>query len=341
MKNDENVDLLYATRISLTERSLEELKCRLEKKTGLPVRRYEELVDEGGYVFYGDYNIPIGDVVYDPRQNAYRGLSYRIGAKQQIEAERKKRMVQEKRRHLKVQRNRRIGVAIAAAGIVALIGYGVIHLPSPSREAEPVTVASPVTEERTTSIVDADDLVLVEWSNYAIGEVLDICHSSPYESLSSQYDIVYHDYFVPVMQNYYNYLDYLDQEMHGFPPELTASSKKKTHDSFRDYTLTFDSYLESSAAFQSFTFANSPYAYSLLVDKDGNVIDGEDGVVFGEDGQVIAWEDKDSYDVYIKASAVPGERYTLANLPSDAILVNGEAYVDAAHLYDETKTITK
>lgn len=344
MRNDENIDLIYSTRIPLTERSLEELCDRLERKSGVPIRGWKELKDDGGYVFYGDYKIPVGDVVFDTRQGTYRGLSYRIGSKQQIEAERKKRTMQErKQRKLKVQRNRRIGVAIAAAGMIALASYGVVHLPSTAvRDVEPVTVASStIMEEKTASIVTAEDLLLIEWANYAIGEVSQICSSSPYEAVSCQYDIAYPDYFAKVMQSYYGYLDYLDQEKIGFPADLIASSKENAHTSFRSNAIAFDEYLENNVAFRNLTFSNSPYAYSILVDKDGKVVTGESGVVIGEDGQVVTIDDTSSYDVYIKASVVPGAHYTLTNLPEDAILVDGEAYIDSSHLHDVKHTFTK
>jgi len=122
----------------------------------------------------------------------------------------------------------------------------------------------------------------------------------------------------------------------GLPHDIVGDSIARNHQDFRNNAKKFNDYL-GEQYFGEYTFENSPYADAIVMDESGKVISTTGditGELQDEEGKVITF-DSDNIKVYIKATSIPGQNFTLENLPTDAVLHNGDAYVLASHLYDD------
>lgn len=341
MERNNEFEFLNLSRFKLTERRLNEICDSVKERYGLDVK--EILETDNGYVFKGNYGFTIGDVTYDTVTGTYRPFNFHRGVVESIrerdEAIRARR-AQERKRKYKVQRNVKIGTAITAAGLVVLVGLGVVkglnstpNVPDSSQ----VGIVSEV--EDLQSIRDVNDLILIDWANFAINGLSEACDRSEYEFFKSEKETAYANLYVPIMSNYYNYLDMIDS---GLPQEMVGSSIQNNHDSFRNSAYSFNDYLGGDY-FSEFEFKNTPFASAIVVDSQGRVVDTT-GEIHGElvdgEGKVITFDDSTA-KVYVKASAVPGQNYDISSLPEDAVVFEGEAYVAASHLNDKEVKVTK
>ena len=334
--NDLDLDFIMNRRFKLLDRTLEEVADKVQNQYGVEV--LEILETDEGYVFKGKYGYTIGDLTFDEKNGRYKAFNYHRGVVESIN-ERDKKVTA--RRKYKVQRNKRIGVAFTATALIALAGIGVIkgmdyknnHNDLNSESIE-VSFA-----ERTpiNTVNNANDLLLVAWSNYAMGEVSDFCCDTEIDALQGLEKDVYTNVFAPVMMDYYNYLDYIDSPL---PEDIIGESLKNSHSQFRNSVLLFDEHLKD-LNFISYTFASSPFAYAIILDQDGNKVEKNgqlDGEVVTKDGALITFDGEQSYSVYIRGIDVPNNDYSITNMPSDAKLIDGEIYVDYIHLFQNEKT---
>lgn len=328
----DELEYMEVGRIKLTDRTLNEIANRVEERYGLDVLEIAQSSE--GYVLKGKYGFTIGDITYNPSRGAYNSFNFHHGVKESIEAKDnaiRARKQNEKRRQYKLQRNIKIGTALTAAGLTALIGFGVIKAHFSNTPVTPETERPEIVAQvdHLNTLKSSNDLILVEWANYAMGGVSSECQNSEYEAVQSMRDDVYANIFVPVMSNYYNYLDMLDS---GLPADIIGTSVENNHSTFRNSVYDFDEYLDGS--FAKYTFQSSPYADAIVMDGQGNVINTS-GSLQGElkdsEGQIITFDDTTA-SVYIKATSIPGQDFKLDSLPEDAVIYNGEAYVLSTHL---------
>ncbi len=325
----ENRNENFNGRFKLKQKVLDEISKRIEEKYGLKV--IDIMETEFGYIFKGKYGFTIGDVTYNFGKEDYEVFNYHNGVKESIES--RDKIVQERRKHpirrsYRVQRNIAIGVAITMAGVVALTSLGVIK-PLNKKQDDLNEVGIVTNVAKLNTIYSASDLILVEWSNYAIAGVRD--YETEIEYLNTVKDDIYFNLFAPTMSTYYNYLDWLDSDL---PDELIGTSIERTHADFRENALRFDEYL-STSPFREYTFDNSPFANALVVDSNGQNLkssDGNNGELKDDSGKVVTYDD--SYKLYVTAISVKGSDFSISNLPDDTIIRNGEAYVSVNHLFE-------
>lgn len=332
----DNVELTFVASkpLKLTENTLRRKVEWIEDKFKVKVEKVCE--SENGYIFKGKYGFTIGDITWDSQRGVYRSFNFHHGVKESITErdEYLKRQKSNPKRKYKVQRNKRIGVRFAAASIAVLISIGVIKTAVSHRQADtPTSGVVAVLEEHANNVVSANDLIILSWANYAMGEVDKVCSASEYDGVRSMRDEFYADCFAPVMTDYYNYLDQIDS---GLPVEIIGETMEKYHDSYRSKAYAFDESLKNGY-FDRFSFSNSPFADAIVVDKNGNMVSSNSrysGEVKASDGTLLTLDDSGEYVVYILATDVPSNDYTVGNLPDDARIFDGNAYVDANH-YDD------
>ena len=346
-------DIAIARPYSLTEKSLENIKDSLAKAINCRVEEINVQFDRNkGYYFYGPYDICVADLLFE--RSEYRGVQIYGGViedlKVQLEDERrrvaeearrnqimankaaKERIIKErkaKRRKYVLQKYVIPGVAITAVGIGVLTGLGAIR---DAVTKEPVNIVQQV--QTLNTIANANDLLLFNWSNYAMCKLSDIAEASDYDHIKSVADNLREDYFTPIMSSYYNYLE---ESTLGLPIELTGEAIKTNHNSFRNNAYLFDEELQAKS-FGSCSFANSPFANALIVDAYGKVVSSSDSGLFGEvydsNGEIITLESEMGYIIYVRAEDVLGNNYGTSNYPEDALMYKGVAYVNSSHLYD-------
>lgn len=319
-KEEYNLDFIYSKRFKITQESLNRVRESVENTYGIEVARIEE--NDQGYIFMSKYDYPIGQLEYDPRMGEYKSFSYLLGAKEKINelASEERKEVRIKR--FKLQRRRRIGIFITAAGMAALITIGAVTAIINRPEPQPIVV-----EQHLSTITDADDLVLMMWANYAISNISDIADNSRYDTIRYQRDQLYADHFMQVMMNYYNYVDQLES---GLPAEIFGDLTKKYREEFRTAAYLFDEAIRMSV-FADNTFASSPYSDAIVLGSDNNSLSsGKNiGEKVDESGKVILFDDIDKYDVYVQAKDIPNNNFSVDSLPDKSTVYNNEVYVSS------------
>lgn len=332
MSNNADLNYIYSKRFNLTQNSIEKIKASIKERYGLKVIRVSE--NDSGYVFMGEYGVSIGDVTYDSSIGQYKKFNYHQGAKEEISRRRdnalqknKENSVQQElsktssKKRFKLTRNM-IGTTITNAGLNVLISIGAVK----AIDNEDITYSV----ERINTVANANDLILNAWANYTMRLVTDGSNDSNQEYVQKVAEDLKNNYFNKAMMAYY---DYVDQVESGLPRELVVGSLKSYHDSFRNDCFSLDEALDSS--FYSYaTFDESPYADAVVFDETGNLVTS--GSIYGEcynqDGKLLL--PGSAYTVYVKAVDVPGNNYSITNLPDDTKFVSGEAYVAERHLGD-------
>ncbi|MDE5888467.1 MAG: hypothetical protein K2H20_00435 [Bacilli bacterium] len=336
--NELNLDFIITRRYKLTESTLNEVADEIQRTYGVEVLGIVET--EEGYVFRGKYDFTIGDLTFDSKRGGYQTFNYHRGVKESIKEKDAEMAKASRQRRYKVQRNKILGTALTAGAVALFITIGVIKATNTNQPQTTLDRNETVAVVNHLNTIDnANDLLLLAWANYAMGEVSDFCESSEIDALREMRPDIYSNVFVPVMTDYYKYLDYVDSPL---PEEIIGESLKSTHSSFRNSVIEFNEYLKSMN-FNSFTFANSPFADAVVFDKSGEVAlagDRFEGEVKTSDGELLTY-DEESYSVYIRAVDVPNNNYSITNVPEDAKLFNGETYVDYTHLYNNKELDNK
>lgn len=349
---DDYIDIPFGRPYRLTDNSLDKICVSLAKSLNCRVQEIHVSYDRNkGYYFYGPYDICIADLLFEG--NDYRGVQIYGGIvedlKVQLEEERRrvaeetrKREARERREAAEKarveKRNKKIkfvlqkyvapGVMITALGVGALVGVGAIHR---ALTDEPAQI---VQEVNLNTVANANDILLFNWANYAMGELSEISRNSDYDHIMGMAEIMRIDYFTPIMSSYYSYVE---EGMLDLPVELTGESIKTNHNSFRNNVYLFDEELQDRG-FGSCSFKNSPFANAIVVDAYGLVVSGADNGLFGEvydsKGELITTESEMGFHIYVRAEDVVGNNYGTSNYPEDAIMYKGVAYVSASHLND-------
>ncbi len=323
-RNNDGVNFVYTNRYNLSDKSLQRVTEFIKETYGLDVERIDE--NERGYVFIGKYNQSIGDITYDVHTAEYRPFNYHLGSLERIREYEHNERIENRRRKFKLQRNRRIGAFITAASLTALIAFGAIRL---ANKPEPTNIA---VVEHINTVTDASDILLISWANYAMGEISDTAYSSDSEFAQNQRMDLYSGHYAQMMLNYYNYLDQLDSNL---PPEIVGNSLKTYHDTFRREAYLFDEEVQLSM-FSSSSFNNTPYADAVVYDQSGNPLTS--GNLYGENndsyGNTATYGDNANYLVYVPATSIPNNDFTMENLPSNSLVLNNQVYVTEDHLDD-------
>lgn len=329
MSGNNEFKFIHSGRIKLSSSQLQDVCDDIKEKSGLDVIQINE-IDEG-YEFVGKHNIPIGLIEYLPNENKYRRFNYYRGAKEEIQ--KKDRISRTSRtKKFKLQRGKRIGIAIGAAGLALLLSIGAIK--TPTKAVEPDYIATNYSQQLNT-VASANDIILTSWANYAMGLVHDGASGSNYEYAKTVSEDLRTNYFNDLMMNYYNYVDQVES---GLPEEVIGKLRDSYRNKFRNKCYEFDEALENSF-YNYATFDESPYADAIVFDQTRNrvVEKGQYGESYDSNGNLILIDSNVGYTVYIKAVDVPGNDYSITNLPSDAMFINGETYVSDEHLDDFTK----
>lgn len=341
MEKNEEINLLISNKYNLSERSIGNILEQIYTQTGIDAICYET---PEGYIFKDqDYHIPIGELIYDKTLGDYRKtqlysggireVSVRNQERKRIEAQERKQERERKRRRrfaLQVGKVAGTGLLITALGITALTKFGVID--SPFQPHTPTEVVAVSEEKNLNTLNNANDILLVEWMNYAVGEARDMCSDSEYEYFDTLSHEVYSEYFAPAMTAYYNYLDYKDAGIILSQEYSDTDYITRAHDAFKARTMEFAEYLQDSVYFNKITFESSPFANAIVTDAAGNVLKTGgigDKEVIGVDGSIATLEDT---QIKIRLNDLPNSPYSLENLPEDAQIINGEVYIDASHM---------
>lgn len=323
---------VYSRKIALSNEQLDRYAADIKRRLGVEVKNIQE-VDEG-YLFKGNFGIVIGDLTYDPHQGLYRQFNYHQGAVEKIakeeEARKKTPPVSRRRsRQFKLQRNKRIGIALGAGALAVLLSIGAIVVKTNAVETYKLPSYN---MEQVNTVASANDLILNSWANYAMGEVIAGSTNSNYEYAQTVADDLRNNYYNNLMLQYYNYTDQIDS---GLPEDIIGKLKDSYHNEFRNQCYIFDEALENSF-YDYVTFDESPYADAVVYDQNGNrvVSNGLYGESYDSNGNLILPGGNVGYTVYVKAVDVPGNNYSITNLPSDTKFINGETYVSDEHLDD-------
>ncbi len=330
------IDIPISLAYRINGESLGKIKDRLANAVGCEISEINERFDnEKGYTFFGPYQTPIADLVWNNGYDKVRRYDSSINKlrerldKDAKDAEQHRKGAHGKKTKFKLQKGVAIGVAITLAGMTALVGTGIIKLPFVNKE--------PVGQEyviNRNTIVSVDDLVLYDWLNYAMGEVTDAAYSSENEKFLADREYIYQTFFVPTMSSYYDYLSVKESDL---PYELVGDAEKQHHNNYRNMAYQFDEVIQRGA-FSQFSFEYSPYANAVVVDSNGDVLKGSSEGLFGEitdvNGQEVIPDGTIYYQVYVRAIDIPNNNYDLHNLPEDAIMIEGIPYVPTSHLLD-------
>lgn len=335
MNDKLDYNFVYSRRVRLTDESIKSTKSFIMKRYGVEVVRVAE--NDNGYVFYGEHGVSIGDVTYNSISGEYRGFNYHSGAVEEIErrgkmeahkkqvAEQSRKNAVNAKRKLKLKR-KRFGVAITSVGLAVLISLGVVHAVNKNAADETPYVAT----QQVNTVASASDLILNAWANYAIGLVTEAGYNSEYEYVQSVAEDLKSNYYNKAMLAYYNYIDQKESDL---PVELIGNASTNNHNEFRRDCYLLDEALEESF-FSYATFDESPYADAVVYDSNGNLV--TDGAILGEcydsNGNLLL--SGSEYKVYIKALDVPGNDYSMTNLPEDAVFYDNVIYVSDSHLND-------
>lgn len=327
----------FNKRYRKTRESLNRIADNIKRSTGLDVYDIQET--DNGYIFKGKYGVVLGDLTYVPEEGGYRPFNYRQGAKDEIrfkEVEERRHPSQQRKRSKKFKLQRtRIGVAFAAGAIAALVAGGSIVL-----KTSAVEVQKPIySVEQVNTVASANDLILNAWANYAIGEVTQSAMESQNTSVQAVANELKTNYYNNVMLQYYNYIDQIES---GLPGDIIGKLTDSYHSSFRNQCYIMDEALESSY-FSYATFDESPYADAIVFDQSGDevVANGLYGESYDSSGNLIIAGGDVRYSVYVKAVDVPGNNYSITNLPADTKFINGTTYVSDEHLDDFVNTNNK
>lgn len=327
---EKGLDFISKRRYRLTEKAINDLIDRVTTEYGVDI--LEVVENDDGYIFKGKYGLTIGDLTYDIKRGGYQDFNFYRGVVENIK-EQDARMEKKSRRDYKIQRNKKIGIAITAAGIIVLSGIGVIRGINAYKDHASQQIGVVQEETHLTNVEDANDLVLVAWANYAIGEVSHYYGDSEYEALRSVKDDIYANLYAPLMKSYYDYLDCMDS---GMPYDIVGTSMENYHRAFRSNVAEFNNYLEE-ANLDMCAFDRSPFSDAVVFDTAGNVVVSNErykGEVKDSSGNLVTYDGDIPYSVYIQVKDIPNHDYSVTNLPVDAKVYNGENYVDLDHLYD-------
>ncbi len=325
---------MSTNRRPLPEGTLNRIISDAKRETGLEVVEIIEV--ENGYLFKGKYGVVIGEVSYIPEIEKYRRINYNKNAVQEI-AERDKEEAKKvtveaprttrRQQQYKLQKRKRLGVALTAGAMALLVSIGAIIVKTDALGRDKMPQY-----QQTNTVASANDLILNSWANYAIGEVMDGASNSRYNHVQSTASELKNNYFNGLMMQYYDYIDQVDADL---PVDIAGDLKNKYHSEFRNQCYIFDEVLEHSY-FSYATFDESPYADAIVYDSNGDVVvtGGMYGECYDSYGNLLLASDSSTYEVYVKAVDVPNNDYTIANLPLDAVVYNGETYVSESHLDD-------
>lgn len=321
---DENVEFVYSKRYKLTDNYLGRVCEQIKEKYGIDVARIDE--NERGYIFVSKYDYTIGNLEYDPHVGKYKPFNYHVGVEERVrEAAAEERKIARTKR-LKLQKYQRIGAFLTIAGLATVVTVGSMFAIKGHEPKAPVAV-----EQHMTNITEADDIVLVSWAQYAMGKITDAANGSPHEYVSTQRENLYTSSFMPVMMNYYNYVDQLDS---GLPQEIVGDLTKQYHDNFRRAVYSFNEAVVSSL-FPDCSFESSPYADAVVLGINNSQLNSgtRNGEKIDDNGTVIIYND-DDYNLYIQASDVPNNEFSVGNLPAGSTIYNNEVYVSDDLLYN-------
>ncbi|HAB67352.1 MAG TPA: hypothetical protein DCE23_08295 [Firmicutes bacterium] len=348
MEKNDNIDIMITNKYTLSERVLNQLIDRIKRETGINVICYET---HDGYIFKDEkYQIPIGDIRFNMRGGEYQKLEIYSGGVSEVAQREHRDQIRQIEQNKKARHRRRfalqVGRTIAATAVIAVVSLGALKymgiIDTPEKPHTPTIDTVVVAQEHNINTINtASDVILVEWANYAMGQVRDICSESEYEYFETLSDDTYSDYFAPVMSSYYNYLDYKDADLPIIPEYGDRDIVASSHQTFRNNLVTFANYLHDSDYFSKISFSSSPFANAVVTDKEGNILEAGaiSGELVGTDGSTITSEDK--YSIKVRLTDLKNTEYSLDNLPPDATIIDGEVYVDSSCIYNQSKTITK
>ena len=325
MENTDNkgIDYVYTRKFSLSDNVLNTVCENIKKSYGLMVDKIEE--NDNGYVFISKHGYTIGDLTYDPHKGLYKAFNFHVGVIERETEATKKDINEYRYKKFKLQRRKAVG-KLTAAALATLMAIGVIKVLPKSYSIK----EQPAIVQHVNSLETADDLLLVAWANYAMGQITDKTSDSSYDGVKTQRDSLYNDYST-VMLNYYNYVDQIES---GLPKELTKSLTDKYHSDFRSAAISFDNAVAKSM-FSEVTFVSTPYVDATLLNTNGEAFKKGNyvGEVVGSNDEVILLDYGDTnYKVFVPADEVKNNDYSLDNLPEGAVIYNGEVYISDDYL---------
>ena len=208
---------------------------------------------------------------------------------------------------------------IGVGGIAVLVLLGAMIMPphfaewvNAANETAQVQEVGPVMGY--SSIESVPNVVLEDWTNYAISEVSKSSRDSEWEEVKTMGNNIVSYYGIPVLSSYYNMLDYQDQLVY-YPAEIVGSNPTDLSRNFRNAAYTFNEELEGSI-FSQYTFDKSPYVTAIVADRNGNVAQRGEGT-----GEVVdANGDVYEYDVYLNAAALDAD-LDINSLPADDSII--------------------
>ena len=343
---DDYIDILISKPYILSDKSIEKICISLAKAINCRLEEIDVRFDKSkGYYFYGPYEVCVADLLFEAGE--YRGVQIYGGIiddlKIQLEEERKRIAEENRRRQLSAaqlakenerkekrkKRNRYIiqkyvvpGVAITLGGVAVLTTIGAIHK---AVNKEPVGIVQQ--EQSLNTVANANDLILFEWSTYAMNQLTDISNDSKYDGIKSTVESLRNDYFTPIMSSYYAYVEEGSLDL---PLELSGESIKTNHNSFRNKAYLFDEELQDRG-FKNCSFAQSPFANAIVVDYAGKVVQGTDSGLFGEvyasNGELLTLDSDMGYIIYIRAQDVVGNDYGTSNYPDVIVIMDRIAHI--------------
>ena len=227
---------------------------------------------------------------------------------------------------LKREESARKWKRIGIGGIAALVLLGAMAMPphfaewvNAENETAQVQEIGPIMG--TSSIESVPNVVLEDWTNYAISEVSKSAGESEWEEVQTMGNNMVSYYGIPVLSSYYNMLDYQDQLVY-YPAEVVGSNPNDLSRNFRNAAYTFNEELEGSI-FSQYTFDKSPYVTAIVADRNGNVAQRGEGTgeVVDSNGEVIVDVGDDyEYDVYLNAAALDAD-LNINDLPADESII--------------------
>ncbi len=265
-----------------------------------------------GIIFYGKYNVQIGQFKYIQSTGKYE-FKYNENAPKIIDSEDKKSARKARTNKMKVQRRNKF-VAITLSGLIGLglIGGGVGMINNALAE-NPTGIEHHLEREDLSKLPDA---IKLAWANYAMNKYSDMVADSDIEARRYSAEDLYQHYFPPIYRCYY---DYCEIEATPIEKELSQGYSERLHRELDANLDLFQERLTILSLNDKLLLSNTPYAKARVLDTTPNP----------------------DVTVYIPLSELPeGSPYSIDNLPEEAKIIDGQIYVPDSFLY-ETIRMTK
>lgn len=311
MNNDTGVE---KKRYLLSEAMLQTYQNFIEKEFGVAVDVMDDRRNDR-YLFIDRKGKSVVVAILNFDENLGKYVPLQINPKLKEMLEEADKVDTEHRVHFELNKDT-IGVGVTSEGMENLSKAGAIHKTS--------KIELPI-----WNVSSANDVLLMEWLDYAINKIKSICDTAVDANIKSFYDFYYKTYYSQVLFAYYNYVDQVNSLVSY---ELNKDLINQYHEEFRTSCKSFDEVLRANEYFKNVAFVRSAFAYGVMYATDGNLFSNDNVKLLGEvkkGNELIFYEDKEpkKYVIYVPIRFVD-DKTSVKEVKN----ISGDMYVSSSYL---------